>query len=213
MPHVCVHLATFGPHGTCEWLAEDLWETRHRAPTDADLCGRIASHYIEVQCDEHGTILTHLCREHEAIASQDANWIRSEDLVRRVNRVLLDDVGFPSDVDLMITMSVWDDCVTWTDEDTERSGVHQDEIGRLWDVIWMTHIAHRGISPSDDRMSVCLHRWPSATSFLPEAMSAFDNPDDDDDDPGPPLVRLVARLERTTTRTRIVLDLPTGEKP
>ncbi len=41
-----------------------------------------------------------------------------------------------------ITRAVWEDCVTWSDEDSERQA-HQDESGRLWDVLWMAFVAIR----------------------------------------------------------------------
>lgn len=39
-----------------------------------------------------------------------------------------------------VTRDVWDDCVAWTEEDTDRQ-VPQDEMGRLCDVLYMFHIA------------------------------------------------------------------------
>ncbi len=41
-----------------------------------------------------------------------------------------------------ITRAVWSDCVEWSDQDTDRQ-TYQDEAGRLWDVIWMAHLAAR----------------------------------------------------------------------
>jgi len=43
-------------------------------------------------------------------------------------------------VPVAITGTVWADCVEWTDADTERMEV-QDQAGRLWDVVWMAHVA------------------------------------------------------------------------
>lgn len=126
-----------------------------------------------------------------------------------VDRALLDEAGFLPHLDLRITVAAWEDCVAWTDEDTERVGVPQDDDGRLWDVVWMARMAYRRGIWTGDRMDVWLHRWPSAASTQPPA-EATPRPAEDED-PEPPLVRLVGRLERTTTRTRIVLDLPTGE--
>lgn len=42
-----------------------------------------------------------------------------------------------------VTAAVWEDCVAWTDADNERKNVHQDEKGRLWDVLWMAHVGAR----------------------------------------------------------------------
>ncbi|MEE6260982.1 DUF6573 family protein [Plantactinospora sonchi] len=36
-----------------------------------------------------------------------------------------------------LTDAVWETCVAWTDEDTARKGVPQDETRRLWDVVWV----------------------------------------------------------------------------
>lgn len=42
-----------------------------------------------------------------------------------------------------ITRAAWTDCVEWSDADSERQ-THQDESGRLWDVVWMARLAARG---------------------------------------------------------------------
>ncbi len=42
----------------------------------------------------------------------------------------------------VVTRAVWDDCVDWSDKDTKRQ-THQDESGRLWDVLFMAVIAAR----------------------------------------------------------------------
>lgn len=48
-----------------------------------------------------------------------------------------------------LTQAVWEDCVAWTKQDSDRQ-THQDQSGRLWDVLWMAacaiHRAHRGAS-------------------------------------------------------------------
>lgn len=41
-----------------------------------------------------------------------------------------------------LTRAAFEDCVTWTDEDSKRQ-TYQDERGRLWDVLWMASIAAR----------------------------------------------------------------------
>ncbi|WP_242892540.1 DUF6573 family protein [Actinomadura litoris] len=51
------------------------------------------------------------------------------------------DAGFIAPV--LITRTVWDDCVAWDDTDHERTGVIQDEDGRLWDVLHMAANAVR----------------------------------------------------------------------
>ncbi len=57
-----------------------------------------------------------------------------------------------------LTRAVWLDCVKWTDEDTRRTGMPQDEAGRLWDALWMTKHAIRRAGPDDDRVRVRLVR-------------------------------------------------------
>jgi hypothetical protein len=45
-------------------------------------------------------------------------------------------------VPVALTSAAWSDCVEWTDEDSSRQG-HQDEAGRLWDTLWIAHLAAR----------------------------------------------------------------------
>ena len=45
-------------------------------------------------------------------------------------------------VSVAMTGAVWSDCVEWSDRDSRRQ-THQDESGRLWDVLWMAHLAAR----------------------------------------------------------------------
>ena len=40
-----------------------------------------------------------------------------------------------------LTQAAWEDCVAW---DNEQEGAHQDETGRLWDVLYMTVMAIKG---------------------------------------------------------------------
>lgn len=47
-------------------------------------------------------------------------------------------------VPVATTRAVWADCVEWNDVDSKRQ-THQDEAGRLWDVLFMTmNAARRG---------------------------------------------------------------------
>jgi hypothetical protein len=41
-----------------------------------------------------------------------------------------------------LTAEVWAACVTWEAEDSRRQ-THQDQAGRLWDVLWMASFAIR----------------------------------------------------------------------
>lgn len=50
------------------------------------------------------------------------------------------EAGFRSAVAL--TAQAWADCVEWADADSIRQ-VTQDEAGRLWDVLWLAHLAAR----------------------------------------------------------------------
>ena len=41
-----------------------------------------------------------------------------------------------------LTRAAWSDCVEWSEADSKRQ-THQDESGRLWDVLWMASRAAR----------------------------------------------------------------------
>ena len=43
-------------------------------------------------------------------------------------------------VAVAITAQAWADCVAWSEADSLRQ-VTQDEAGRLWDVLWLAHLA------------------------------------------------------------------------
>lgn len=45
-------------------------------------------------------------------------------------------------VPVAMTSAAWADFVEWSDQDSSRQ-THQDEAGRLWDVLWMSHLAAR----------------------------------------------------------------------
>lgn len=45
-------------------------------------------------------------------------------------------------IPVALTSAAWSDCVDWSDRDSSRQ-THQDESGRLWDVLWMAHLAAR----------------------------------------------------------------------
>lgn len=50
------------------------------------------------------------------------------------------EAGFTGQVAL--TSAVWADCVAWNDDDNQKQ-VHQDQSGRLWDVLYMAAYAIR----------------------------------------------------------------------
>ncbi|MFB7436532.1 DUF6573 family protein [Streptomyces microflavus] len=58
-----------------------------------------------------------------------------------VERGIASEAGWK--VPVAITRAAWDDCVAWSDEDSDRQ-CPQDETGRLWDVLWMTMAPIRG---------------------------------------------------------------------
>ncbi|MFI0743429.1 DUF6573 family protein [Streptomyces sp. NPDC021100] len=61
-------------------------------------------------------------------------------------------------VPVALTAAAWEDCVAWTDADSDRQ-VPQDEIGRLWDVLSMTRWAI-GRNRNGSRVDVELYRVP-----------------------------------------------------
>jgi hypothetical protein len=58
-----------------------------------------------------------------------------------------------------ITAAAWSDCVAWTDADSERQ-VHQDQSGRLCDVLFMAQHAIRVSRSGADRLKFQLYRVP-----------------------------------------------------
>ena len=56
-----------------------------------------------------------------------------------------------------LTSAVWADCVAWTEDDSEQQ-VHQDQSGRLWDVLYMASHAIRTAKDSGDRLLFQLYR-------------------------------------------------------
>ncbi len=60
---------------------------------------------------------------------------------------------------LALTSAVWADSVQWTDADSEKQ-VHQDQSGRLWDMIYMASHAIRTRRDSGDRLLFQLYRVP-----------------------------------------------------
>lgn len=63
-------------------------------------------------------------------------------------------------VPVAITAAAWDDCVAWSSDDSKRQ-THQDETGRLWDVLWMASVAARMCRDEmRDTIYYRLHRVP-----------------------------------------------------
>ena len=60
-------------------------------------------------------------------------------------------------IPVAITTAVQDQCVRWTEEDARgKPRVHQDEDGRLWDVLWMAACKAREIAHSGGNASTSL---------------------------------------------------------
>ncbi|MFK5892639.1 MAG: hypothetical protein QM504_05415 [Pseudomonadota bacterium] len=47
-----------------------------------------------------------------------------------------------------LTRTVWNDCVEWDDKDSKRQ-IHQDQEGRLWDIVYMAAMAGRNSNSSE----------------------------------------------------------------
>jgi hypothetical protein len=56
-----------------------------------------------------------------------------------------------------LTRAVWEDCVAWSDDDSQRQA-YQDEAGRLWDVLWMASRA--ALRSRGERVQFQLYRVP-----------------------------------------------------
>ena len=63
-------------------------------------------------------------------------------------------------VPVAMTRTVWEDCVAWTDEDTDRQ-TYQDQEGRLHDVLWLAWTYARIAARRDtDMIDYVLNRVP-----------------------------------------------------
>ena len=58
-----------------------------------------------------------------------------------------------------LTAAAWDDCVAWADADSEAQ-VHQDQAGRLYDVLFMGAFAIRTHRGGGDQLHFSLFRVP-----------------------------------------------------
>ena len=67
------------------------------------------------------------------------------------------DAGFRHPV--AMTSAAWADCVAWSREDSSRQ-VHQDQTGRLWDVLWMASCAIRRADRDGSELFFELYRVP-----------------------------------------------------
>jgi hypothetical protein len=70
-----------------------------------------------------------------------------------------------------LTAVAWSDCVAWTEADSEAQ-LHQDQAGRLWDVLFMSAYAIRTHGGADDRLNFSLYRVPrDGCSTTPELVT------------------------------------------
>src|SRR6266516_8060798 len=82
-----------------------------------------------------------------------------------VEASLAAEAGFS--VPVALTRAVYDDCVSWSDDDAERTGGGlQDETGRLWDVLWMAAQAARR-ARQQSRVTFELCRGPRDRGRIP----------------------------------------------
>jgi Family of unknown function (DUF6573) len=58
-----------------------------------------------------------------------------------------------------MTHAAWEDCVAWSEDDSRRQ-VHQDQMGRLWDVLWMAFCAIRNAPSGNGQIVYSLYRVP-----------------------------------------------------
>lgn len=62
-------------------------------------------------------------------------------------------------VPVAMSRAAWADCVEWTEETDKRKATHQDESGRLWDVVYMARLAAR-MKGDDSRRLFEVYRVP-----------------------------------------------------
>ncbi len=58
-----------------------------------------------------------------------------------------------------VTAAAWEDCVAWNESDSNRQ-THQDQSGRLWDVLSMAAYAVRANAEAGSELRFELHRVP-----------------------------------------------------
>lgn len=67
-------------------------------------------------------------------------------------------------VPVAMTLAAWADCVKWDERDSRRQ-THQDEAGRLWDVLWMAMTSARR-SSGKQNFAFQLYRIPRGGKAL-----------------------------------------------
>jgi hypothetical protein len=58
-----------------------------------------------------------------------------------------------------VTAAAWEDCVAWSEYDCDRQ-THQDQSGRLWDVLFMAAYAARANAATGSELRFELYRVP-----------------------------------------------------
>lgn len=58
-----------------------------------------------------------------------------------------------------VTAAAWEDCVAWSESDSDRQ-THQDQSGRLWDVLFMAAYAARANAEAGSELCFELYRVP-----------------------------------------------------
>ena len=58
-----------------------------------------------------------------------------------------------------LTTAAWEDCVAWSESDSDRQ-THQDQSGRLWDVLFMAAYAARANAAAGSELRFELYRVP-----------------------------------------------------
>ncbi|MBX3707102.1 MAG: hypothetical protein KF911_10785 [Pseudomonadales bacterium] len=67
------------------------------------------------------------------------------------------EVGFRWPV--AVTAAAWEECVAWSESDSDRQ-THQDQSGRLWDVLFMAAYAARANAEAGSELRFELYRVP-----------------------------------------------------
>jgi hypothetical protein len=58
-----------------------------------------------------------------------------------------------------VTAAAWEECVAWSESDSDRQ-THQDQSGRLWDVLFMAAYAARANAEAGSELRFELYRVP-----------------------------------------------------
>ena len=57
-----------------------------------------------------------------------------------------------------VTAAVFDECIEWTESDAKRSRTHQDQEGRLWDVVYLAALKGRTLVARSGRQNQLIFR-------------------------------------------------------